>query len=112
METSGSLSLRRSSGQMLLTDKACSHGEHLGHEDDLVAEAQGYGRKWTPGSQPGVLSRNFATATAEETSVDKTMYMKSDIKCYYVPFVLCLPALYPSPMLCSFSSLFMVLSSM
>lgn len=34
-----------------------------------------------------------------ETSVDKTMYMKSIIKCYCIPFVLHLPV----PMICLFS---------
>lgn len=79
METSGSPSLQLSSGQMPLTDKACPHGEHLGHEDDIVAEAQGYGRKWTSGSRPGALSRNRHGDGRGDTSVDKTMYMKSDI---------------------------------
>lgn len=40
-----------------------------------------------------------------EANVDKTMYMKSIVKCCSIPFVLCLPLPVSVPILCSFSRL-------
>lgn len=101
-ETSGNLSWRLSSGRMRLTGKEMSprlsqrHGIHalstqamwdgpVARFKDLNGRRDpNWGRVYWPGTSPRRQQRRDA-------SVDKTMYMKSNIRCCCIPFVLCLP---------------------
>lgn len=84
-ETSGSPSSRRSSGRMPLTDNGRGHNEPVSTEVmwiDSVAWAQGPGKDWGVGMATWCIVQHFHHGDGRgETSVDKTMYMKSNIKC-------------------------------